>query len=593
MVWTIGRRYDEEPTMHRLHLHADPAEAADPGEAADPAEAADTDAAGWAPNAAVATGSADAAEAAAATDAAAAAEPSAGWPSPDALERTVGRFDAYGPSAADLAVAAGRELSTEQLVNHARALGPDPRLSALTDAELERRFVSHTVALNAATAQWFVLLAEVVVRGLWADQGARTPAQWLSWRIGLAPSTAREQLRVAIRLRELPEVMERFATGRLSYSKVRAITRIAVPELQQLLLAWAEHATGADLERIARGVSRARRSASTDPDLRPPLGVDLRYEDDAAVIALRLPLEDGLEVYQALERLTDAEEALLAAETDPSGGEAPGSGYPMDGLSDEVHPAGDPELRAEPAPGAAVPRAGRSQLMAEVAAAVILGAKDRTPPDTSGLDRHTLVVEVAGDDLAREDGQVPVRVPGERVPAMSARVLRRLACGAGIVPVTMRDGRPLDVGRRQREPNAQQRRALRARDRSCRFPGCGAIRHLHAHHVVHWSDGGPTDLDNLILLCSFHHRLVHQPGWRLEHIGDGRYRFHGPGDRPLAPAPALDGSPPDPADVEPVGATVLTPTSWSTDDPLDLDLVISVVDQELRLAAPHLLTAAA
>jgi hypothetical protein len=435
----------------------------------------------------------------------------------------------------------------------------------------------------------------VVVRGLWADQGARTPAQWLSWRIGLAPSTAREQLRVAIRLRELPEVMERFVTGRLSYSKVRAITRIAVPELQQLLLAWAEHATGADLERIARGVSRARRSASTDPDLRPPLGVDLRYEDDAVVIALRLPIEDGLEVHQALERLTDAEEALLSGETDPSGGEATDGEHPVDelGLGDEAHPGGDRELRDEPAPDASLPRVGRSQLMAEVAAAVILAAKDRTPPDTSGLDRHTLVVEVAGDDLAREDGQVPVRVPGERVPAMSARVLRRLACSAGIVTVATRHGRPIDVGRRQREPNAQQRRALRARDRSCRFPGCGTTRHLHAHHVVHWTDGGPTDLDNLILLCSFHHRLVHQPGWRLDHLGGGRYRFHGPGDRTLAPAPVLDGSPPDPADVEQVGATVLTPTSWTTDDPLDLDLIISVVDQELRVAAPHLLTAAA
>jgi hypothetical protein len=80
-----------------------------------------------------------------------------------------------GRTVADLAVAAGRELAIERLVTHARALGPDPQLSRVSDAELERRFVSHTVALNAATAQWFVLLAEVVVRGVWADQGARTP----------------------------------------------------------------------------------------------------------------------------------------------------------------------------------------------------------------------------------------------------------------------------------------------------------------------------------------------------------------------------------------------------------------------------------
>lgn len=565
--------------MHRLH---------------DRAPAADSGSVATSPTRPTMTRSADAAHAA---DAADPVDDKGRWRLPDALEIAHGAIEANAASdgsenAGDLAVTAGRELSTEQLVVHARSLGPDPQLSPLTDGELERRFVSQTVALNAATAQWFVLLAEIVIRGLWADQGARTPAQWLSWRIGLAPSTAREQLRVAIRLRELPAVMERFATGRLSYSKVRAITRIAVPELQQLLLDWAEHATGADLDRIARGVTRARRSASADPDLSPPMGVDLRYEDDAVVLAVRLPIEEGLEVYQALERLVEAEEALQARETGASADEPRDGWHPdEEQATAAAEPGDEPADVGDSAPGR--PRPGRTQRMAEMAAAVILAAKDGAPPDTSGLERHTLVVEVAADDLAREDGQVPVRVPGQRVPAMSARVLRRLACGAGIVTVATRGGRPLDVGRRQREPNAQQRRALRARDRSCRFPGCGATRHLHAHHVIRWTDGGPTDLDNLILLCSFHHRVVHQPGWRLQHLGSGRYQFHGPGDRPLAPAPALDGTPAVPNDPEQVHATVLTPTFWSTDDPLDLDLVISVVEQELRLAAPHLRSAAA
>jgi hypothetical protein len=463
--------------------------------------------------------------------------------------------------ASDLAVVAGRELSAEQLVDHARTLGRDPQLSDLSDEELERRFVSHTAALNAATARWFVLLAEVVIRGVWADQGARTPAQWLSWRVGLALSTAREQLRVALRLRELPVVMERFASGSLSYSKVRAITRIAVPEMQELLLTWADHATGADLERVSRGVARARRAASVNPDLQPPSrGAALRFTDDGVTILLHYPLEDGLAVYSGLERLADAEEALEEADL----------------AADET-----------------LPHRSRSERIADVAAAVVLAARDQAPPDTSGLDRHTLVLEADADDLAREEATVPVRVPGRRVPAMSARVLRRLACDAGVVLVVSRDGSPLDVGRRHREPNAQQRRALRARDRCCRFPGCGATRHLHAHHVEHWADGGPTDMDNLVLLCSAHHRLVHEPGWRLEHLGGGRFRFLAPGVGTMAAVPALGGAEPDPARVDPVDVAALTPVSSSFDDPLDVDLLISVIDQELRISAPHLVTSAA
>jgi hypothetical protein len=168
--------------------------------------------------------------------------------------------------------------------------GATRRSTASTTRSFEARFVGLTAELNAQTCRWLELLAELVIRGVWADQGARQPSSWLSWRLGIAPSTAREQIRVALRLRELPAVRDRFAAGRLSYSKVRAITRIAVPELQALLLAWADHATGADLERIARGVRTSRVAASQPPEEQARRrGLDVGFADDGDVlITLRL-----------------------------------------------------------------------------------------------------------------------------------------------------------------------------------------------------------------------------------------------------------------------------------------------------------------
>jgi hypothetical protein len=113
-----------------------------------------------------------------------------------------------------------------------------------------------------------------------------------------------------------------------------------------------------------------------------------------------------------------------------------------------------------------------------------------------------------------------------------------------------RDGSVLDVGRRTRTIPPALRRALEARDRGCRFPGCG-LRFTDAHHVRHWADGGETSLDNLLLLCSHHHRLVHEEGWRIESWGrgpdrgpafiDARGQVHYSGKRP--PAPELPADP--------------------------------------------------
>ncbi|MCA1005210.1 HNH endonuclease [Rhodococcus hoagii] len=112
-----------------------------------------------------------------------------------------------------------------------------------------------------------------------------------------------------------------------------------------------------------------------------------------------------------------------------------------------------------------------------------------------------------------------------RMPHMgplSIATARRLACDCHLTPVVMSDGVPIDLGRTSRTVSKKQRRALIARDHGCAFPGCGAPpAHCEGHHVTHWADGGPTDLDNLVLLCRYHHQLLHHSHWEVK-IGTDR-----------------------------------------------------------------------
>ena len=144
-------------------------------------------------------------------------------------------------------------------------------------------------------------------------------------------------------------------------------------------------------------------------------------------------------------------------------------------------------------------------------------------------------------------------------------------------------GEILDVGRRTRTISPALRRALSARDRRCRFPGCGN-RRVDAHHVRHWADGGQTALDNLVLLCRRHHRAVHEEGFRVTIDAAGDARFAHPDGRPLleAPsAPAWTGPALQPTDdglaaagIE-IGADTATP-SWGGER-LDLDYAMRVL----------------
>ena len=110
---------------------------------------------------------------------------------------------------------------------------------------------------------------------------------------------------------------------------------------------------------------------------------------------------------------------------------------------------------------------------------------------------------------------------------LAVESVKRLTCDGSIVTmVDADDGEPLNVGRKQRTVSTALRRALWSRDEGCSFPGCTHTRFVHAHHVRHWAYGGETSIDNTLLLCSTHHRLVHEGGYEIlkDHRGGWFYR---------------------------------------------------------------------
>jgi hypothetical protein len=182
------------------------------------------------------------------------------------------------------------------------------------------------------------------------------------------------------------------------------------------------------------------------------------------------------------------------------------------------------------------------------------GASSETDPDAplSGTraERYQVLLHVDSDTLA-EDGSGLGRSEFEDGTRVSAETSRRLACDASVVPIRHGNGaNDLSVGRKTRTVSPALRRALEVRDRGCRFPGCG-LRFTDAHHVKHWADGGETSLSNLVLLCSFHHRLVHEEKWWVEWWGKGQLAFIDPrGQKHFSGKPQSPELPPDQDPVE-------------------------------------------
>jgi len=341
--------------------------------------------------------------------------------------------------------------------------------------------------------RWLELAAECERRLPWGGDGT-TFASWLAWRCSLLPRQAREHERIGKRLAELPATRAAFSRGELSYAKVSVLTRIAEPETEERLIEVAEAMTASQLERAVGAYRQLAREEAAEQQEREFLRYD--WTDDGSFsMRARLAAEDGALVLRALEA---GREALWESRRDDKA-EADAQ---------------------EPASVGAYEHARPSHAEALVAMAdLALAGSDR---DRASGERYQVVVHVDAPTLAHDaDGRCEL-ADGR---ALAAETARRLSCDGSIVELLERNGEPLSLGRKRRTISPALRRALAARDRGCRFPGCERARFVDGHHLQHWSQGGETNLDNLVSLCRRHHRLVHERGYSVSLDDDGEARF--------------------------------------------------------------------
>jgi hypothetical protein len=370
--------------------------------------------------------------------------------------------------------------------------------------QLERDITELAAHIHAATCRWLLMLGEFIERGGWAVMGIQSPAHWLEWKCALAESTARDHVRVAGALRELPQVTAAFAEGRLSYSLVRAMTRVATPDNEGDFVEIARYTTAGQMERVIRsyrGVVRNQELEATK--LRhAERTCDWRYDDDGSmIITARLAPEDGALVIAALEAAADDVPEEL--ETNRQEKEARASAEARRGRRRKLH-------GGKHAADALLAMAERSQCN------VAMGRR--------GGDRTQVRLHVDVDALTSGEGE---RCDTDDGIGLAPETMRRLTCDCSFVPILEREGKPLDVGRKTRSIPTAIRRALEARDVTCRYPGCRNKHFLDGHHIQHWVRQGATDIDNLLLLCWFHHRMVHEGGVRLR-VENGRFIFTAP-----------------------------------------------------------------
>lgn len=323
--------------------------------------------------------------------------------------------------------------------------------------------------------------------------GAPDLVQWCSARFGLAHATARRLVDTARRLSDLPVLSERLEAGDLSFDQAEAISKVATPDTEEALIDEALGLSVSGLERMARRGNPPSNGEAALQAANRYLYIQRTLDGVAGTLRAGL-LSADLDVVESAVR----ERASQIPVNPDTGVFDPWPQRMADGLVEVCATTGDET-------------GSRAQVTIHADLSYLLEETDGT--SGSGFAESDL-----GSLLANETA-------------------RRLSCDSIVECVVYHKNNPLGVGRRTRMVPRWLRRLLEYRDGGCRFPGCERTIFLHAHHIIHWVDEGPTDLENLILLCGFHHRFLHEYGWSIIKTEHG-FEFHRPDGELYPPRPS-------------------------------------------------------
>lgn len=405
--------------------------------------------------------------------------------------------------------------------------------------QLADRITTLAGQINAANYRFLKLIEEFDRRQAWLGYGLRSCAHWLSWKCGLDMNTAREKVRVARALEELPAINTAFEKGELSFSKVRAMTRAATDINESYLLMIAEYGTTQQMETLVksfRTVSRIEKfdvTANNNADLgtseekkelnqqqleQENRSVSCCQDDDGMwIIKARLPAEEGALVAKALQALgdniADAKKREANNESAENNEKSVSAETEMEIFSFASLIENEEEKEEEKL---TFPQRRADALVAITEHYLASGSGgsggSQGLSSLKGAERCQLVMHVRADSHnagANNDASLDGRW-------LLPNAARRLSCDAGLLVVQEDEvGNVLDIGRKTRIILPAMSRALAIRDGGCQFPGCCETRYTEGHHIKHWADGGETKLDNLVTLCRYHHRELHKGSFFL------------------------------------------------------------------------------